>query len=246
MKRIVIQILCITAITLLAAGCGSKGREASGDASVVRPKEAAAETASLPTEGISAAETAAAETVANASETPAASVNETEAANTGGATADKPSDTQNALLTEEEAKTIALNDAGVTEQEISGIRIKLETEHGVQEYEVDFYAGNAEYDYDIDAVTGEIRSKDMDIDKDFYYAEPSDTEISKEDAIALALSKVSGATESDIRIHRDYDDGRTIYEGSIIYNEKEYDFEIDAGSGQIVEWEEEYYEKRGN
>ena len=34
------------------------------------------------------------------------------------------------------------------------------------EYEVEFYAGNKEYDYDIDAMTGAIRS--MDQDCEFY------------------------------------------------------------------------------
>ena len=54
-----------------------------------------------------------------------------------------------------------------------------------------------------------------------------------------ALGKVSGATERDIRIGLDYDDGRYKYEGDIIYNGIEYDFEIDADNGKIIEWSEE-------
>ena len=62
---------------------------------------------------------------------------------------------------------------------------------------------------------------------------------SREDAVALVLARVNGATESDVQIHLDTDDGRRIYEGSVIYKVMEYDFEIDAQTGDIIEWEAE-------
>lgn len=63
--------------------------------------------------------------------------------------------------------------------------------------------------------------------------------VTQEQAIETALSRVSGATEQDIRISLDHDDGVYKYEGDIIYNGVEYDFEIDANSGTILEWSEE-------
>ena len=42
-----------------------------------------------------------------------------------------------------------------------------------------------------------------------------------------------------IRIKQDYDDGRVIYEGKIIYQQMEYDFEIDSFTGNILDWEAE-------
>lgn len=65
------------------------------------------------------------------------------------------------------------------------------------------------------------------------------TAVSREQAMETALAKVPGAAEKDIRIELDYDDGRYRYEGDIIYDRVEYDFEIDADSGEIVEWSEE-------
>ena len=62
---------------------------------------------------------------------------------------------------------------------------------------------------------------------------------SEKKASKIALGQVDGATESDLRIHQDTDDGRTVYEGSIIYNEMEYEFEIDAQSGDIIDWSSE-------
>lgn len=63
--------------------------------------------------------------------------------------------------------------------------------------------------------------------------------ISKDEATQIALDRVKGAKASDVRIHSEWDDGREIYEGSVIYKGKEYDFEIDASNGEILEWEEE-------
>ena len=67
----------------------------------------------------------------------------------------------------------------------------------------------------------------------------SDAAVSLEEATRIALDKVPGATEQDIRINLDYDDGRQKYEGDIIYEQMEYDFEIDANTGEVIEWSEE-------
>lgn len=62
--------------------------------------------------------------------------------------------------------------------------------------------------------------------------------ISEAQAISIVLKKVPGAgKEHIVSFGRDYDDGRWIYEGEIIYNGLEYDFEIDAMTGNILEWE---------
>ena len=62
--------------------------------------------------------------------------------------------------------------------------------------------------------------------------------ISEEQAMKIALDKVPGATKDNITSFRkDYDDGRWSYEGEMIYDGIEYDFEIDAHNGNILEWE---------
>lgn len=63
--------------------------------------------------------------------------------------------------------------------------------------------------------------------------------VSLEEATAIALERVPGATEKDIVIKLDYDDGRYKYEGDIIHEQIEYEFEIDANTGTILEWSEE-------
>ena len=209
MKLKMAKFMSVVTIALLLAGCGAKSEETP-----------------IPDDSEVQSEEAVSEKAESAS-SGVASVSEAE-----------PS-VDESLISENEAKSIALKDAGITEDQTSCIRVKLERDDGVQQYEVEFYAGDKEYDYEIDAVTGNILNKDMDIEDDFQKSGTSDASISEGEARKIALNEVSGAGENDIRIHQDKDDGRTIYEGTIIYKERKYEFEIDANSGKILEWEEE-------
>lgn len=138
----------------------------------------------------------------------------------------------------------ALKDAGVNEADASRIRVTMDRDDGMLVYEVRFDAAEVEYDYEIDAQSGRIISTDVerwdDDDRDDRNRTANaNVAVSREEAVKTALGKVSGATEKDVRIELDYDDGRYRYEGDIIYNGIEYDFEIDADSGRILEWEED-------
>ena len=57
-----------------------------------------------------------------------------------------------------------------------------------------------------------------------------------DEAAALALSRVEGAGNNNIKIELDWDDGRPIYEGEIRYGALEYEFEMDAYTGDFIEW----------
>lgn len=138
---------------------------------------------------------------------------------------------------EAKAKSIALSDAGVKEADTAYLKVKLDYDDGVKVYDVEFYAGGTEYDYEINAATGEIRS--MDHDAEGYAPAQTGSAKSEADIQAIALAKVPGATASDLWMHLDYDDGRQVYEGSIYYNSMEYEFTIDAYSGAILEWDSE-------
>lgn len=129
----------------------------------------------------------------------------------------------------------------MTEEQITGIRVKKDHDDGRQVYDVEFYSDNKEYDYEIDASTGEILSSDFEIENDFNKDSASDLNpaVSQEEASAAALAKVQGASEKDLRIKLDDDDGKMIYEGDIYYNGTEYEFEIDAATGDFLEWSEE-------
>ncbi|MBC8546644.1 PepSY domain-containing protein [Clostridiaceae bacterium NSJ-31] len=143
------------------------------------------------------------------------------------------------IITEKRAKEIALSHAGLKEADVTFVKSALDYDDGYQMYEVEFYTKDyKEYDYEIDARTGEIISYDYDAED--YTAPSSGKTISEQKAKELALSQVPGATANDIlEFEVDHDDGRMEYEGKILYDGMEYEFEIDAYSGAIRSWEAE-------
>ena len=149
---------------------------------------------------------------------------------------------QAAAVTEEQARETALSHAGLTADQVTFVRSKLDRDDGRLMYDVEFYTSDyKEYDYEIDASTGEILSYDYDAEGYSYQpnATPG-TAITAEQARAIALAEVPGAAESDIyEFETDRDDGRLEYEGKIIYNNTEYEFTIDGYSGAIREWDAE-------
>lgn len=64
---------------------------------------------------------------------------------------------KNTYLTSEDVKSIALENAGLSEDEIRLTRLHLDSSDTAQ-YEIEFISSSMEYDYVIDAVTGEILS----------------------------------------------------------------------------------------
>ena len=71
---------------------------------------------------------------------------------------------ENRAFGEAGAKEKALAEAGLSESDISHLSVKFDHEHGRAEYEVEFYSGRTEYNYEIDAATGEIISSEIDHD----------------------------------------------------------------------------------
>lgn len=65
-------------------------------------------------------------------------------------------------LTPEEAEAIALAHAGFTAEQVKHLHTEYDWDDGAPEYEVQFRVDRWEYEYDIHAETGAIRSYDKD------------------------------------------------------------------------------------
>ena len=142
------------------------------------------------------------------------------------------------------AKAIALADAGLAESGVTFIRVDMDRDDGRWVYEVEFYYGSKEYDYDIDALTGDIRSRDYDVEN-FTIPTSSGSDIGAEKAKSIALSH-AGLTSSQVtfvKVERDWDDGRLTYEVEFYQDGKEYDYEIAASDGTVlsVDYDAESY-----
>ena len=71
--------------------------------------------------------------------------------------------TQNGTIDKERAKEIALNHAGVNAENITGYKVELDRDYGGLYYEIEFYSAGYEYEYEINAETGEIVSSQKEI-----------------------------------------------------------------------------------
>lgn len=134
-----------------------------------------------------------------------------------------------------EARAIALKHAGLRESQVAFFQETLDLDGGKATYEIEFYSGDTEYDYEIDARSGKILDWDRDAE-DFQI--PGDDYISLAKAKSLAQKKAPSATLVSCGL--EVDDGRAVYEGELRSGHTEYEFEIDAVSGDFLKWEVDY------
>lgn len=146
--------------------------------------------------------------------------------------------TSTGAVDEAKAQEIALAHAGVKAADATITKSKLDYDDGRQVYEIEWYANGAKYDYEIAVATGEIVNSGYEAKT--VVGTGSSATVSEATAKQTALARVSGAAASDIYEWKlDYDDGLPEYEGKIIYGGTEYEFTIDAASGNVTEWEAE-------
>ena len=148
----------------------------------------------------------------------------------------------------ERAKEIALVHAGLSNDKVSFIKAQLDNEDGVKVYDIEFYSGNVEYDYEISVADGTIISADQDIEN-YSIPAPASTAapestaaptvaqtsgISAEKAKQIALSHagVGGATFTKVEL--DTDDGIKVYEIEFKVGNVEYEYDINASNGAIT------------
>lgn len=149
-------------------------------------------------------------------------------------------------ITKAKAKSIALKHAGVSASKATFVKAKLDYEDGRRVYEIEFYSGNTEYDYEILASNGKIISYDKDIEN---YKIPrkntsSSTYIGKAKAKSIALKDagVSASSATFTKTKLDYEDGIRVYEIEFYTNSAEYEYEINARTGKIRDVDVEHFD----
>lgn len=151
---------------------------------------------------------------------------------------------QSASITEEQAKEIAANHAGVAVADLTFHSVSLEEDDGRRVYDVEFYSGSTEYDYEIDAATGDILSYDNDVEN-FSIPQQQSTATGSyigEDAAKAAALQRAGLTEDQVRWEKcelDEDDGRFSYELEFSSGQHEYECEVEAFTGEILNFEQD-------
>lgn len=144
----------------------------------------------------------------------------------------------------DKALNIALAKAGLKKSQISGCEVEFECDDGNITYDIEFYCGSAEYEFEIDATTGNIIEYETDGDgyEGSHHKNSADNSgskyIGRSRAKEIALAK-AGLTASQIHDYEiELDDGE--YEIDFKYQNMEYEVDIDAKSGKILKFDKEY------
>lgn len=172
---------------------------------------------------------------------------------------------QDGKVTLDVAKSMALSDAGVSESAAAFTKTQLDWDDGIEVYEIEFYTSEAEYDYEINAATGAIVSRDV---ENFQHGEQpgshqghsgvhagqqdqsggqgqsgaSDSYIGETRAKEIAASH-AGFQVSEVvftKAELDWDDGVAEYEVEFLKDRTEYEYSIDAVTGAVLEHEQDH------
>ncbi|WP_302486828.1 PepSY domain-containing protein [uncultured Megamonas sp.] len=138
-------------------------------------------------------------------------------------------------ISKEQAETIVLDNADIQAKDISKLKTKIENYYGKDIYDIEFYADNKKYDYNVDMYGGEILAMDYEIDKK-YYAKLKGKSIDEEEAKALVVAQIPNVDAQSIRLNLEHDDDYLQYEGMVQVDGILYEFTIDKNTGTFVEW----------
>lgn len=150
----------------------------------------------------------------------------------------------------DKAKEIALSHAGLSADQVTFVKVNMDFDDGIQKYDIKFYCNGQEYDYEINSSNGQIVQFDYDMEYNYipnnnttnYQGNVNTTaNISVERAKEIALSHAGLASNQVTfqRIELDFDNGIQKYEIEFYYNYREYSYEIDANTGNILSYEQD-------
>ncbi|MDE7266472.1 MAG: PepSY domain-containing protein [Lachnospiraceae bacterium] len=237
LRKATISIICIAEALLIigsTAACGAKDGGAAPQESV--------QTDEIPQETVQPKETQQ-ETV-QSNET----MQTTAQPNVAQQNTNKPVLSDDRQISLEDAKSAALADAGVSDADVIYTKQKSDYEDGIMVYDIEFYAGNMEYEYEINAATGEVYSKSVDAHYDQTghghnghngHTTTSDSYIGADSAETVALNH-AGFSETEVgrlKSEFDIDDGIAVYEVEFDKDGREYEYKINAIDGSIIEYD---------
>ena len=144
------------------------------------------------------------------------------------------------LISRESAKNAALTAAGVSLNQATAIEIEYDADDDDfgQVYEVEFKANGYKYSYDIDANNGSVlksKRKLLKIKKPVKnYAQYITAQSAKQIALNHAGLNADRVTFTKAKLTTE--DGIRVYEVEFIADDYEYEYEIDAKTGRIIEF----------
>lgn len=138
----------------------------------------------------------------------------------------------------DEAKNIAFIHSNVEDSNIESINVKLNTSNEVAVYDVEFYIGTNEFDYVIDAITGEILEFDFDAELfDVSISEETilSEAIGEEEAVNIARKDANAENTSNLFVKLEISDtNNPHYLVEFLSNNTQFSYEIHSSTGEIL------------
>ena len=165
-----------------------------------------------------------------------------------------PETTAAALPISKEAATqLALKHAGLKSEDVTRLFAEYDYDDGTGHYDVDFRHEDFDYDYEIHGLSGEVLKSEKEYDPvdpappttlpqvQQPTAKPT-VKLSKADAQKIALDHAGLTSDSvrALRVEYDWDDGYGTYEVEFKKDGFEYNYEIHADSGKILDADKEW------
>ena len=142
----------------------------------------------------------------------------------------------------EKAQAAAFAHAGVSASQVALGEVDFDYENGRMVYELEFYVDGVEYEYDVDAATGDIvkySQKNKKAPTAVSGASQEDIGAEKAKSAAFAHAGVSASKATNVVVEKDWDDGRLEYSVDFWVDNVEYDYEIDGSTGSVLKSEKE-------
>lgn len=143
------------------------------------------------------------------------------------------------LISRDEAKRIALAKVGLTEEKVTFTKIKLDADDDEAEYEIEFFTATEKFEIEIDAKTGSVLKVERKAVKTPQEEQGDHITAKRAQEIALEHANLAASEVVMEKIELDYDDGIYVYEVEFVSGGYEYEYKIDAKTGEILESEKE-------
>ena len=158
---------------------------------------------------------------------------------------------QSAYIGLEAAKQAALNHAGVSASQATFLEAEYDYDDGRMVYEVEFHVNGTEYEYEIDAQTGDVvKHKTEQNGTNTGGSSANTSSYIGESAAKAAALKHAGVSESSTKYCNawlEYDDGRPeCYEVEFMAGNTRYEYKIALTSATVLESEQESYGGSGS
>ena len=147
-----------------------------------------------------------------------------------------------AKITMEQAKEIAVQHAGIQSNQANFIKVEQDVENGIPEYEIEFLCDNKKFDYSINADNGKIASykhKIMHHNGKMQNHHQSTMAMDNQKAADIALhhANLTHDQVSRLKCYQEMEDGINVYSVKFWKDYTEYEYEIDAQTGEILEFD---------